>query len=213
MNSLLKRHPILTAERIRTSGEREVESRVYCDVRRRSVSVDTCRQCLFCVAEQGNEVRCAPAPELLPASALSAGAALSRGAVVIDEDVLVRDVVTLFVEKRPRMLVVADGSGRAQGVIHESRLVREIQDAAHAGPRPLRLGWDATSLEPASSITSTPVTVVESEPLREALLKMANARQRQLLVVDEQGHPIGLLWDVDAMHRLRTPSPDEDEHA
>jgi CBS domain containing-hemolysin-like protein len=131
---------------------------------------------------------------------------------IVDESVFVRDVVALFVEKRLRMLVVADASGRAQGVVHESRVVREILDITHAGPHPRCLGWDATTIEPASSVTSTPVTVLESTPLRDALLRMATAHQRQVLVVDEQGFPVGLLLDVDAMHDLRrAETPDDDE--
>src|SRR6185503_7265159 len=100
MNRILKRHPILKAEWIRADGARQVESRVYCDVRQRSVSVDTCRECLFCVATEGKDVRCAPAPELLPNAGPSAGAALCRGAVLVDEGALVGDVVSLFVEKK-----------------------------------------------------------------------------------------------------------------
>lgn len=203
MNSSLKRHPILNAEWIRTDGARQVASRVHCDVRGRAVSVDTCRECLFCVAADDGEVCCSPAPELLTITTPTAGAALNRGAFVVDKDVLIRDVVTLFVENKLRMLVVADASGRAQGLVHESRLVREIQDAAQACPHSIRLGWDATSKEPASSVTSMPVTVVESVPLRDALERMATTHRRQLLVVDEQGFPIGLLCDVDALRRLR----------
>ena len=203
MNSTLTRHPILNAEWIRTDGARQVASRVHCDVRRRVVAVDTCRECPFCVAADDTEVCCSPAPELLTITTPSAGAALNRGAVVVDGDVLIRDVVTLFVEKKQRMLVVADASGRARGVVHDSRLAREIQDAAHARPHPIRLGWDATSKAPASSFTSMPVTVVESAPLRDALERMATTHHRQLLVIDESGFPIGMLCDVDALDRLR----------
>jgi CBS domain-containing protein len=211
MNAPLKRHPILQAEWIRADGARQVESRVYCDVRRRSVPVDTCRDCLFCVATEGSEVQCAPSPDLLTADGPSAGAALSRGAVVVDSGVLVGNVVNLFVEKRLRMLVVADASGRAQGVVHESRLLSQIRDATHIAPYSVTLGWDEAAIEPASSVTSTPPTVDESLPLREALMRMASAHQRQLLVVDGQGFPIGLLWDVDALHRLKTMQSDDDD--
>jgi CBS domain containing-hemolysin-like protein len=97
------------------------------------------------------------------------------------------------------MLVVADGSGRAQGVVHESQLLRDIEPAALTHPQSRRLGWDATALDPISSFTSATATVVETMPLREALVKMANTQERQLLVVDEEGFPIGLLFDVDCL--------------
>lgn len=214
MNSFLTRYSVLIKELIRSDGVRRRELRVYCNARRQSVPLDVCRECASCIAidsgEHGDEswVRCSPPPELMPKEMLSAGAALSRGVVVIDETILVRDVVTLFVERRLRILVVVDAVGRAQGVVHESHLLREIQDHVHARPGAVRLGWEKTSFEPASTIASTPVTVLESISLREAIARMATAHQRQLIVVDEQGFPIGLLMDVDALHGLHAKTPD-----
>jgi CBS-domain-containing membrane protein len=175
-----------------------------------------CRECASCIAIEGergdeNEVHCSPPPGLVMAGALSAGAALSRGVVVIDETTLVRDVVALFVERRLRMLVVADAMGRTQGVVHESHLLRQIQDHAHARPGAVRLGCEATSFDSASTIASTPVTVLESSSLRDAITRMATAHQRQLVVVDEQGFPIGLLTDVDALHGLHAKTPNDEQ--
>ena len=216
MSSPPKQHPVLTEELIQNDGARRFESRVFCDVRGQSVPLDLCRDCPFCIAVEdrddrdSNWVHCSPPAELVAAGP-SAGAALRRGAVVVDETVLVRDVVALFVEKGARMLVVADATGRAQGVVHESRLLREIQAAAHRHQQAMCLGWEAAAAEPASSVTSTTVTVLESLPLREAVMRMATAHQRQVVVVDERGYPVGLLLDVDALHGLRAKPPDDEE--
>jgi predicted transcriptional regulator len=117
----------------------------------------------------------------------------------VEESVLVRDIVALFVERKLRMIVVTDVNGRACGAVHDSQLLREIQDVAHGG---LRLGWASPAAQPASFIMRSVTTISETAPLREAVTSMATAHQRQLLVVDEHGFPIGLLVDVDALHGL-----------
>lgn len=88
--------------------------------------------------------------------------------------------------------------------MHESQLLPQIQDHAHAGSGAVRLGWDSTVVEPASAIMFPAATILESVALRTALAAMASAPQRQLLVVDEQGLPVGVLVDVDALHALHT---------
>jgi predicted transcriptional regulator len=45
-------------------------------------------------------------------------------------------------------------------------------------------------------------TIAENIPLRTALAAMATAHQRQLLVLDAHGFPVGVLFDVDALHAL-----------
>jgi hypothetical protein len=75
-------------------------------------------------------------------------------------------------------------------------------DIAHAPVGAFRLGWSLSALEPVSSIASALVAVPETFPLREAVVRMATAHQRQVLVVDECGAPVGLLRDVDALHGL-----------
>jgi predicted transcriptional regulator len=209
MNATGKRHPILASETVRTGGERRVALRVYCDERGQSVPLDVCRACPVCVRiETGDSVAervvwCAPSHDVTEAMGVSAGAAACRGVIVIEQDLPIHDVVKLFVERRVSLIVVADSSGRAQAVVHDSRLMREIQDMSHVAPARLRLGWTVTALEPAMSVASTPVTVVETCALRDAVDRMANAHQRQVLVVDANGLPVGMLRDVDALHALR----------
>jgi predicted transcriptional regulator len=129
---------------------------------------------------------------------------LRRGAVTVDETVLVRDVVALFLDRRVGVVIVTDMDGRASGVVHESQLVRQIQDLAYARKAQMRLGWDSISLESASDIMRPAAVVTEHVPLREAVMSMANGHQRQLLVIDAKRRPIGVLVDVDALHALHT---------
>lgn len=146
-------------------------------------------------------VRCAPPEESIPPYPAPTGRALHRGVIAVDEGVLVRDIVALFAERGLRLVVVTDVDGRAGGVVHESQLVPQIQDHAHSrGGGPTR--WESVSLEPASALMLPAATIAESIPLRTALAAMSTAHQRQLLVVDKQGFPVGVLFDVDALHAL-----------
>lgn len=212
-----RRHPILSTEVLGIDGDQHSHLRVFCDVRSRSIPLDVCRACPSCTSISAGEnggpalVRCAPDLEDVEPVALSpSGRAVHRGVVAVDEDVLVRDVVALFAKRKVRIVVVTNAAGRAKGVVHESQLLREIHDYTYAGDM-TRLGWTSATLEPASAIMFPAAKVFEGEPLRFAVESMSNGHQRQLLVVDEEGLPVGVLVDVDALHALYGRHRDQDE--
>lgn len=198
-------------------GARRCDRRVFCDARGRSVSLDVCRECPSSVAINDGEndsqasVRCSSAFEAEQVALSPTGGAVRHGVVAVHESVLVRDVVALFVERSVRVVVVIDAAGRAEGVVHESQLIREIQDHASARACNTRLGWESVSLEPASAIMRSAATVLEDVPLRSALESMAGAHQRHLVVIDDKGFPVGVLVDVDALHALYTTARECDE--
>jgi len=201
-----RQHPILPTEVIDLDGKHRHGLRVFCDTRQRSVPLDICRECPSCAritdseGGRGGSVDCTPPLELVPDAPVAAGAALRRGVVAVDAAVLVRDVVALFVERGLRLVVVTGDAGRAEGIVHESQLLREIQDQARS--LPTRLGWGLTAFESASAIMFPATTILEHAPLRAAVAAMATGHQRQLLVVDADGFPVGVLVDVDALHAL-----------
>ena len=122
--------------------------------------------------------------------------------MAVDRSVLVRDVVELFAKRGLRLVVVNDGEGRAEGVVHESQLLPEIQVRAQVRGDATQFGWESIHLEPASALMRPPATIDENAPLHAALEEMTTAHQRQLLVLDEQGTAVGILFDVDALHAL-----------
>jgi CBS domain-containing protein len=204
----MRQHPVLLSEVIGVDGARRYRRSVFCDVRRHSVPLEVCQGCPDRVSVTGSElagsgcVRCAPPDESIPTFLAPAGRALHRGVIAVDEDVLIRDVVTLFVERGVRLVVVTNVDGRVGGVVHESQLLREIQDHARSVASATRLGWESVALEPASALMLPAATIAESIPLRTALAAMTNAHQRHLLVLNEDGFPVGVLFDVDALHAL-----------
>ncbi len=204
----MRNHPVLLSEMIGVDGTRRHRLSVFCDVRLHSVPLEVCKACPSCVAINGGEldgsgsVRCAPPEESVPSTLPPAGRALHRGVVAVDESVLVRDVVALFVERGLRLVVVTDVDGRAGGIVHESQLLRQIQESAHSPVSATHLGWDSIDLEPASALMRPATTIAENIPLRTALAAMTTGHHRQLLVLDEDGFAVGVLFDVDALHAL-----------
>jgi CBS domain-containing protein len=204
----MRQHPVLVSEVIGVDRTPRYRLSVFCDVRLHSVPLEVCQACPSCVAITGSElegsgcVRCAPPDESVPSTLAPTGRALHRGVIAVDEAVLVRDIVVLFVERGLRLVVITDVDGRAAGVVYESQLLHQIQDHAHSRVGATRLGWEAMDLEPASALMRAAPSIAENIPLRTALAAMATAHQRQLLVLDEQGFPVGVLFDVDALHAL-----------
>jgi predicted transcriptional regulator len=139
------------------------------------------------------------------------GDALRDGIVAVEQDVLVRDVVALFVQKRLRLLVVVDGGGKVAGVVHESNVLAHIQAQAHPNnaPSDARFGWSRIAGVTAGDVMSSARCISETMSLRDALAEMAAARHQRLLAVDAEGFPVGILVDVHALRALRASSNDE----
>lgn len=204
----MRQHPVLVSEVIGVDGTPRYRLNVFCDTRLHSVPLEVCRACPSCVAITGSEldgsgcVHCAPPAESVPSTLPPAGRALHRGVIGVDEAVLVRDLVALFVERGLRLVVVTSVDGRPGGVVYESQLLRQIQEHVHSRIGATRLGWEAMDLEPASALMLPAATIAENIPLRTALAAMSTAHHRQLVVLDDQGAPVGVLFDVDALHAL-----------
>lgn len=206
------RRPILALQVARADGSGKRGLRVFCGVRERSIPLEVCRTCSGCLtiveAEEHAKgwVCCAPPEGVRPSpERLSVGGALEEGVVAVEEDVLVRDVVPLFVGERVRLVVVVDPKGRISGVLHEVDLLPQIQAHAHAQavPAAAQLGWARVANSVASALMSPAVAISESVALRDALIEMAAARNQRLVAVDDERRPVGVLVDVQAMHVLR----------
>jgi CBS domain-containing protein len=132
---------------------------------------------------------------------------LKRGIVGVEEDVLVADVVAMFVEQRLRAVVVTDKAGQFLGLVHESDLLPEIMTraASRHRPRAPRLGRIQVESQSASAIVTPIRSVPEDMSLRAALTDMAAERHRHILAVDQVGLPVGMLDDVEALHALFSP--------
>ncbi len=212
-----KRHPILVAHVTRADGSQARALRVYCGGRGASVPLATCLECRRChevrEANGGSQgwVLCTPPVSTRSESEpIRVGDALHGGIVGVEEDVLVCEVVALFIELKLHAVVVTDKMGKFMGLVHESDLLPEIL-ARGAVPhqrvaRPL--GSVRAADQPAAAVMSSIRPVPESMSLREAVTEMAAEHHRQILAVDDEGLPIGMLADFEALHALFAVDPE-----
>jgi CBS domain-containing protein len=205
-----KRRPILVNHVVRADGTRTRELKVFCRGRDTTVPLDICRDCPRChqleIGDRDGQgwIRCTPPGEAEEQP--SAGDAMSEGAVVVEEDVLVRDLVTIFAERRLRIVVVVDPEGRVSGVVHDSHLLPHIQAHVQPGcvPAAIQLEWAIVASSTASEVMSSARPIAEGTSVREALAQMAEIRHQRLVVIDAAGLPLGVLADVHALRALRS---------
>lgn len=198
-----KPHRILPLRLFDAGGGAISALHVYCEQRHGAVPVAKCRTCTHCVAVrgagEGEWVDCAPCTDDGERGAtVAVGEALKKGVVGVRDDVLLRDVLALFAQGGYRTIVMVGVDGRVVGALREYDVERQLaQPGSESVQRAL---WrQVVAAEPATAAVTSILTVVDSAPLRDALLGMANAHQREVLVVTAQGEPLGLLTDVDAL--------------
>jgi CBS domain-containing protein len=210
-------HPVLTTDTVQGDGTQRRRLRVFCDQRGTSVDLAVCRACPHCLTVEGasgfeRTVRCTP-PSIALESGPTAGGALRRGVIAVDGATLVDEIAQLFADRNVRVIVVTDAEGRIGGVVHESQLVEEIRRRIPSRERVnARQRWSQAAIERASAIMFPAAMIGEAVAVREAIDAMANGHLRHLLVVDDQHVPIGVLFDVDALHALHgSADPDPAE--
>lgn len=201
-------HPVLVTRHVHADGTYTLAFRVHCAARREAVPLDTCRECTRCSDIGGDSmgslswVRCAPVAGPERSSPLTVGDALQEGTMAVDENVSIRDVVALFVERGLRFLVVTDPTGRVSGMVRESQLLPHLREQPASESTGIALGWQRVWQDPVRDLMSSVRSVHESSSLRHALGLMATRRDRQLVVVDASGAPVGTVSDVEAIHVL-----------
>lgn len=200
-------HPVLTTDTVQGDGTQRRRLRVFCDQRGTSVDLAVCRACPHCLDIEGTSgvestVRCTP-PSIAAGSCPTAGGALRRGVVAVDGATLVDEIAQLFADRNVRVIVVTDADGRIGGVVHESQLVDEIRKRIPSLEQiDARKRWSQAAIQHASAIMFPAAMIGEAAAVREAIDTMANGHLRHLLVVDGDRVPIGVLFDVDALHAL-----------
>jgi CBS-domain-containing membrane protein len=200
-------HPILVNRVVHADGTYTLAFRIKCDVRNEAVPIDACRECGRCLEIGGDAtgsqswVRCT-GTRFHRSTSLSVGDALHEGTIAVDETVSIRDVVALFVERGLHSLIVTDLAGRVMGAVREEDLLPHIPEQGASESTGIAPGWKRTWNEPARHLMSPVRCVYETTSLRHALGLMATRRDRQIVVVDPHGAPVGTLCDTEALHVL-----------
>jgi CBS domain-containing protein len=101
-----------------------------------------------------------------------------------------REVARLMRDADVGLLAVMDG-GTCVGVVTDRDLV----------VRPLADGFDA-STPVAVAMSGPPATIAIDTPLEQTLLTMREGKHRRLLVVGDEGEPVGVVTIDDVLQRL-----------
>jgi CBS domain-containing protein len=177
-----------------TSPETEGHSTVFCPGKRRSLRVADCAACQYVhqIAEQA--VECSP-PESPLAKLLaedprlggdaSTGEAMGIVTVCARVETPAGIVARALARERLLAAIVEDEWGRFAGIV-------ERPDAEAAPPEQCLHG-----------IVRVMPPVHEATPLASVIERMVHDRARVLPVVDDDGRPVGLLSDLDALRWVR----------
>jgi predicted transcriptional regulator len=187
------RHPILRLEVLGSDGKSTSEHRVFCQLERESVQVETCCACVHCDAiteGPAPSVECSlPVRPLEPADdptgeSMEVGTMLCRGTVVLAASTTLRCAVRLLNEENRRSVAVVDENGVLVGLVYATRFLNALDPARTAV---------------VSATMSTPIAVDESTPVRVALRLLAANHLREATVISRDGVPIGVFRDVDGL--------------
>lgn len=188
-NDLVHPHTLLRTDTLHADGTTTSSYRVYCRLQGRSVDAGTCIACaraLEFVSEGEPRVECRYTKESQEDRTLvPVGALLRRGAVVVARDATLALTSAASRAAGQRAVGVVDEEGVLVGVVHDEP----------RGP--------VERYASAAAVMDRPLTVHESAPVGEALRTIALGHGREATVVDDDGAPLGVLRDVDALAALR----------
>lgn len=140
--------------------------------------------------------------------------AMTASPSTVTSDTPAATVARLLLEAEFNGVPVVDAHGRVQGIVTQTDLISR-------GGMPLRLGLLAELDEPAVEarlaafeaktagdiMTPDLVTARADEPLEQAADRMVVRDLKRLPVVDDAGHPVGILSRVDVLRTVAHTSP------
>jgi CBS domain-containing protein len=177
--------------RLLTSSAAPARCTVFCPGQRRSIAVDVCATCEHVLRSTALQVECSPPDAPVPprrfAGALRldshafAGEAMGSSAICAYVDTPAGLVLDALTREQLHAAVVVDDSARCRGVVHRS-------DVEGAPP-----------LASLHRLVRAVTPIHEAAVLGPAIARMVHDRARALPVVDDEGRPVGLLMDLDAL--------------
>ncbi len=185
------KHRILRLDILAADETQTAEHRVFCQLRGQATRVDACCQCVHCDAITDGAapvVECAiPILPLAPSDdptgeRVEVATLLRRGTMVIEETVGLARARDLLRDQDRRSVPIVSADGVLVGIVHEAGFVG-------------RRGLPGTVGEE----MSTPISVDERTPVRDALKVLAASHLREVPVVTARGVPIGVFGDLEGL--------------
>lgn len=147
--------------------------------------------------------------EAIPMSA-SVRDVMTTSVITVRADTPFKQMAALLASSRVSAFPVIDRAGKVIGVVSETdMLIKEAGQAGHpesfAGLRRSRDREKAAGVTAAQLMTSPAVTIGPDEPVQQAAFLMYDRGVGRLPVVDEQGHLVGIISQVDVLDIFSRP--------
>ena len=135
---------------------------------------------------------------------------MSTSVIAVRRDTPFKEMAVILGSSRVSGFPVIDQAGKVIGVVSETdMLIKEIDRASHpelfAGLRRSRDMVKAAGVTAAELMTSPPVTIGPDEPVQHAAFLMYDRAVERLPVVDEAGHLVGIVSQVDVLSIFSRP--------
>lgn len=135
---------------------------------------------------------------------------MTTGVIAVRGDTSFKEMAAMLGSSRVSGFPVIDRAGKVLGVVSETdMLIKEAYRASHpevfAGLRRSRDLQKAAGVTAAELMTSPPVTIGPEEPVQHAAFLMYDRAVERLPVVDEAGHLVGIVSQVDVLSIFSRP--------
>lgn len=135
---------------------------------------------------------------------------MTTGVIAVRGDTSFKEMAAMLGSSRVSGFPVIDRAGKVIGVVSETdMLMKEADRASHpevfAGLRRSRDLQKAAGVNAAELMTSPPVTIGPEEPVQHAAFLMYDRAVERLPVVDEAGHLVGIVSQVDVLSIFSRP--------
>lgn len=135
---------------------------------------------------------------------------MTTSVITVRGDTPFKELAEVLARSRVSGFPVVDQAGRVIGVVSETDLlIKEADQAGHpasfAGLRRSRDREKAAGVTAAQLMTSPPVTIGPDEPVQHAAFLMYDRAVSRLPVVDQAGHLVGIVSQVDVLGVFSRP--------
>lgn len=178
--------PILGHAIVDSEGRSVRHLRVFCGRLGYSLSLDECRECpAYLHTTEDEHIECradgpGPTDDAPVPSHDRAGSAELPRLLCVRDDVPGHELARLLADGSTPFVLVIDENGHAIGTVWATATVDALEVLAR-------------------DLMTTPVIASETTTVRSALLQMASSHLRAISLVTQDGTPVGLLRDVDAL--------------
>jgi CBS domain-containing protein len=135
---------------------------------------------------------------------------MTTSVITVRGDTPFKELAAVLASSRVSGFPVIDQAGKVIGVVSETdMLIKEADQAGHpgsfAGLRRSRDREKAAGVTAAELMTSPPVTIGPDEPVQHAAFLMYDRAVSRLPVVDQAGHLVGIVSQVDVVGIFSRP--------